>query len=87
MSNKQRLKDLGYAYDIYQLMKLSTPDKVKYMVSELDKMPSNKEKRQKAQKGADLLYDKNGLKVYKILTHEASKKYGRDTTWCIAGDE
>lgn len=87
MSNKQRLKDLGYAYDIYQLMKLSTPDKVKYMLSQLDKMPSNKEKRQKAQEGAYLLYDKNGLKVYKILTYEASKKYGRDTTWCISGDE
>lgn len=85
MSNKQRLKDLGYAYDIYQLMKSSTPDKVKDMVNKLEEIPSKTQREKSARAGANLLYDKNGLKVYEITTYEASCKYGRNTEWCITG--
>lgn len=35
--------------------------------------------------GADLIYDKDGWKVYKITTYKAAKLYGAGTKWCITG--
>ncbi len=60
-------------------------------VEELDKIVnaavSTKSKSQHKQEtkkeGAKLVYDKDGVKVYEITTHEAAKIYGSGTKWCL----
>lgn len=47
---------------------------------------SEKKKSDKA-KGAKLLADENGFKVYEITTYEASVWYGKNTEWCISGSK
>ena len=84
MQNKKRLKDLDYNTDIYWLMKNSSPSEVKRNVDYLLGLPTRKEQEKRQQEGAKLLYDKNGWKIYEIFSYEASCKYGRGTSWCIA---
>ena len=40
----------------------------------------------KGREGSKLLYNDNEWKVYEILNYEASKKYGKNTMWCISGE-
>lgn len=82
IKQKERLEQK----DIYYWMK-KDPQDLNYELMKLERTPTNKENRMSAQEGADLLYDKNGWKVYNITTYEASNKYGKDTRWCISGDE
>ena len=42
-------------------------------------------KNQERIDGADLIYDKNGWKVYKITKYKAARLYGAGTKWCITG--
>ena len=51
----------------------------------LDEYQSNTELKAQAKKGAKLITEENGWKVYKINTWEAATFYGRNTTWCICG--
>lgn len=80
---KNKIKDPEYK-DIYKLMKMDLDD-VKDYIDELSKKQSNTDLRRDAKKGAKLIYDKNGWKVYRITTYKAAQLYGSNTTWCITG--
>lgn len=43
-------------------------------------------KKQDKNKGAELIYSKDGWKVYKITTYKAAQLYGKGTKWCITGN-
>ena len=47
----------------------------------------DKENKQKAKEGAQLIYNKDGWQVYKITNYQASAKYGKGTRWCISGSK
>lgn len=47
----------------------------------------DKENKQKAKDGAQLIYNKDGWQVYKITNYQASAKYGKGTRWCISGSK
>ena len=80
---KNKIKDPEYK-DIYKLMKLDLDD-VKDYIDELSKKQSNTDLRRDAKKGAKLIYNKDGWKVYRITTYKAAQLYGSNTTWCITG--
>ena len=80
---KNKIKDPEYK-DIYKLMKLDLDD-VKDYIDELSKKQSNADLRRDAKKGAKLIYNKDGWKVYRITTYKAAQLYGSNTTWCITG--
>jgi hypothetical protein len=42
-------------------------------------------KKQDKSEGAELIYNKNGWKVYRITTYKAAQLYGKGTKWCITG--
>ena len=55
----------------------------------LDELENTKSKSQQAKEdkaGANLIYDSDGWKVYKINTYDAAKHYGKGTKWCISGN-
>lgn len=68
--------------DIYRMIK-KDPNEVKNYI---DSFQSNRSNRQQDKEGAELIYNKDGWKVYHITTYEAAKFYGRHTKWCIAGN-
>ena len=80
---KNKIKDPEYK-DIYKLMKMDLDD-VKDYIDELSKKQSNADIRRDAKKGAKLIYNKDGWKVYRITTYKAAQLYGSNTTWCITG--
>lgn len=80
---KNKIKDPEYK-DIYKLMKMDLDD-VKDYIDELSKKQSNTDLRRDAKKGAKLIYNKDGWKVYRITTYKAAQLYGSNTTWCITG--
>ena len=41
--------------------------------------------RREAKKGAKLISNQNGWRVYRITTYEAAVYYGSNTKWCITG--
>ena len=49
------------------------------MQSKADKRRSDKER------GAELIYQDDLWKVYRITTYSAAKIYGSGTKWCITG--
>jgi hypothetical protein len=72
--------------DLYFWIKNKSVEELEEFVSELEETPS-KTKAQKdiADEGAELVQETEHWKVYRIDTFEASKKYGRDSKWCITG--
>lgn len=68
--------------DYYKLMKKNSSDVKDY----IDDFQSNMDLRREAKKGAKLIYNKNGWKVYRITTYEAAVYYGSNTKWCISGN-
>ncbi len=83
-SIKDRLK--APENDIYYWLKKS-PEELKNRLSELQGIKTRSQKDKEASKGAELLYNQDGWKVYHITTYEASVKYGKNTQWCIAGSK
>ena len=80
-SIKNKIKDPEYK-DIYKLIKKDLNDVKDY----IDSFQSNTDvRRSKKASGAELVYDKNGYKIYRITTPEAAQLYGSHTRWCIAG--
>lgn len=55
-------------------------------LKELESKPTNKEKVSIAKEGAKKIYSDNKWDVYNITTPEAANKYGKDTKWCITGN-
>lgn len=76
---KNKIHDTEYK-DIYKIIK-KDPDDVKDYI---DSFQSNTSKIKSAKSGAELVYNKNGWKIYRITTPEAAMVYGRNTAWCIA---
>lgn len=80
-SIKNKIKDPEYK-DIYKLIKKDPNDVKDY----IDSFQSNTDvRRSKKASGSELVYDKNGYKIYRITTPEAAQLYGSHTRWCIAG--
>ena len=78
---RNKIKDPDYK-DIYKLIK-KDPDEVK---SYIDNFKSNADIRKKDKsEGSELIYNKDGWKVYKITTYNAAQLYGKGTKWCITG--
>lgn len=83
-SLKDRLK--SPENDIYYWLKRE-PTELEDRLSELQSTKTRREKDEEASEGAELIYNKDGWKVYHITTYEASAKYGKNTKWCIAGSK
>lgn len=83
-SMKSRLK--SPENDIYYWLKRS-PKELEDRLSELQVTKTRSQKDDEASKGAELLYNQDGWKVYHITTYPASVKYGKNTQWCIAGSK
>ena len=78
---KNKINDPEYK-DIYRLIK-KDPEEVKQFI---DSIQSNRDIRTaKKTEGAELIYNKDGWKVYKITTYPAAQLYGSGTKWCITG--
>lgn len=68
--------------DIYYWIKNKTPEEFSDFVFGLVKAREEKA----ANEGAKLVAENDYWSVYNITSIEASKKYGRDTRWCVAGN-
>ena len=78
---KNKIKDPEYK-DIYKIINKSKRDVKKF----IDTFQSNSDiRRSKKASGAELVYDKNGYKIYRITSPEAAQLYGSHTKWCISG--
>ena len=78
---KNKIRDPEYK-DIYKLIK-KDPDEVKNYI---DSFQSNTDiRRSRKQEGAELIYQDDLWKVYRITTYKAAQLYGSGTTWCITG--
>ena len=83
-SMKSRLK--SPENDIYYWLKRS-PEELEDRLNKLEITKTRSQKDSEASEGAELIYNKNGWKVYHITTYEASAKYGKNTQWCISGSK
>ena len=82
---KKRLK--SPENDIYYWLKkdvVELEDKVNEIENTVSK---TKQKEIEKTKGAELVVEKNGWKVYRIDSYEASCLYGKGTKWCTASTE
>lgn len=78
---KNKIRDPEYK-DIYKIIKMD-PDEVK---SYIDSFQSNTDiRKSKKSEGAELIYQDNLWKVYRITTYKAARLYGSGTKWCITG--
>jgi hypothetical protein len=68
--------------DVYYWIKNKTPEEFSDFVFSLEK----EYKAKSVIGGANLVAENEYWKVYHITTYEASEKYGRDTKWCVAGN-
>ena len=71
--------------DLYYWLK-KEPVELSDFLSELENTKSKTQQRNEDKKGAKLLYNKNGWKIYRIDTYEAATYYGKNTKWCISGN-
>lgn len=79
---KNKISDSEYK-DIYKLMRKDV-DEVKDFIDSF-KSRSFTRNTEKVN-GAELIYNANGWKVYRITTYKAAQIYGRNTKWCITGN-
>lgn len=71
--------------DIYYWLK-KKPQELRDFLMDMHLTRSNSEQRRLDKSGADLVYNKDGWKIYKINTYDAAKYYGKGTKWCISGN-
>ena len=71
--------------DIYYWLK-KNPQELRDFLMDMHLSRSNSEQRRLDKSGADLVYNKDGWKIYKINTYDAAKYYGKGTKWCISGN-
>lgn len=91
LKNKDEITDFNKNYDfnkIYkaleQFIRLKKGDINKYSVFQILQLLKQKSRKQLKTENAFLLFNKNGNKFYRIKTFEASKLYGKGTSWCIS---
>ena len=76
----------SYLKDLYKLIKTFSPEDLEKELNNIQTYYNNKKLEvSQSKSGAELIYSKNGWKVYDIKTYEAAKKYGKHTKWCITG--
>ena len=79
---KHRLK--APENDLYYWIKNKTVDELANAITELETVRSKRgASRDIADTGAKLIQSTEHWTVHKILSFEASQKYGRDSKWCI----
>lgn len=71
--------------DLYYWINHKTKDELEQRVLEIENIKSKNKQKQDAQVNAVLLKETDHWYIYRIDNYEASKYYGRDTQWCIAG--
>ena len=71
--------------DIYYWLK-KNPQELRDFLMDMHLSRSNSEQRRLDKSGADLVYNKDGWKIYKINTYDSAKYYGKGTKWCISGN-
>lgn len=71
--------------DLYYWLK-KDPIELEDFLDELENTKSKSQQRREDKLGAELLYNKDGWKVYRIDTYEAARYYGKGTKWCISGN-
>ena len=71
--------------DIYYWLK-KKPQELRDFLMDMHLTMSNSEQRRLDKSGADLVYNKDGWKIYKINTYDSAKYYGKGTKWCISGN-
>lgn len=71
--------------DIYYWLK-KKPQELRDFLMDMHLSRSNSEQRRLDKSGADLVYNKDGWKIYRIDTYDAAKYYGKGTKWCISGN-
>lgn len=67
-------------------MKDNKYDELDSLLTNLENTPTRKEKEDKAREGAKLLYKDSEWEVYHILTYEGAVKYGKNSRWCVTGN-
>lgn len=81
---KDRLK--SPENDLYYWIKNKTVEELEAAVLEIENTKSKSQmKKDIADQGAELVCDSEHWTVHRIITFEASQKYGRDSQWCITG--
>lgn len=76
--------------DVTYWTSTKTPRKPEELETKLGELELTKTKSQldsEAREGAELVAENDSFLVYKIKNFEASKKYGKNSTWCIAGSK
>lgn len=71
--------------DIYYWLK-KKPQELRDFLMDMHMSRSNSEQRRLDKSGADLVYNKDGWKIYRIDTYDSAKYYGKGTKWCISGN-
>lgn len=72
--------------DFYFWIKNKTKEELSDFLTELQTTKSVSQIKKEDKKDAELIYSKDGWKIYKILTYDASKYYGKGTRRCISGN-
>ena len=84
-----KLKDSGRLKppynDLYYWLKRK-PSELNNYINDVGLTITKSKQRKLDKQGADLLYDEDGWKVYKINTYDSAKYYGKGTKWCISGN-
>ena len=84
-----KLKDSGRLKppynDLYYWLKRK-PSELNNYINDVGLTITKSQQRKLDKQGADLLYDEDGWKVYKINTYDSAKYYGKGTKWCISGN-
>lgn len=71
--------------DLYYWLK-KEPVELQDFLDELENIKSKTQQVKEDKKGAELIYNSDGWKIYKINTYDAAKYYGKGTKWCISGN-
>ena len=71
--------------DLYYWLK-KEPVELQDFLDELENIKSKTQQVKEDKKGAELIYNSDGWKIYKIYTYNAAKHYGKGTKWCISGN-
>lgn len=82
-----RKDNSGKETDYYYWMKRDPSEFFYFLTNYVRKSEEKKELIDKENSGAERVAESDVWYVYKITSYEASRKYGRNTTWCITDED
>lgn len=82
-----RKDNSGKETDYYYWMKRDPSEFFYFLARYAEKRKDKKELIDKENSGAERVVEDEFWYVYKITSYEASRKYGRNTTWCITDED